>query len=112
MNLLIDKLPDAVACHGVAYKVYTDFKVGIRIILAFEDALLTMQEKQGIMVSLLYETVPDDFYEAAKQAAIFLNGGVTDSEPRKAPRVYSFAKDANFIFAAFRQTHGIDLQQI
>ena len=81
--------------------------------MAYEDNELTPQEKQIVLLSTFFQSVPRDLPEAMRQANIFLNGGKTetesdDSEPM---RLYSFSKDANFIFAAFRQTHGIDLQK-
>ena len=47
-----------------------------------------------------------------KQAGRFLNGGKETSEDEEitGERLYSFGQDANYIYAAFRQTHGIDLQ--
>ena len=38
----------------------------------------------------------------------FLNGDAVEGDG-SGLRLYSFSKDANLIFAAFRQTHGIDL---
>ena len=58
----------------------------------------------------MYPKIPSDTYQAFEKANWFLNGGMVNEEESDSPRVYSFAKDANFIFAAFRQTHGIDLQ--
>ena len=49
--------------------------------------------------------------EAVEKANWFLNCGDEPSEAQSGVRLYSFEKDANFIFAAFRQTHGIDLQK-
>lgn len=55
--------------------------------------------------------MPNDARAALEQANLFLNGGkVSDDEGESGPRLYSFSKDANFIFSAFRQTHGIDLE--
>jgi hypothetical protein len=41
-----------------------------------------------------------------------LNGDKTGNDDEPGLRLYSFSKDADFIFAAFRQTHGIDLQKV
>jgi len=65
------------------------------------------------MVSNLYRKVPKNLDRAAEQAIKFLNGGneITEEEGVSDVRVYSFQKDANLIYAAFRQTHGIDLSK-
>jgi hypothetical protein len=111
VNLLIDDLPTAVEIDGHEYLVNSDFRTCLRVILAFEDFTLTGYEKQIIMLSNLYPQPIDNVPVAIKQALKFMNGGQDGKEEAgSAPRLYSFAKDASLIFAAFRQTHGIDLE--
>lgn len=114
MNILIDELPKTVAIGDREYPINTDFRTCLKIIMAFEDNDLTPQEKQIVLLSNLYPTMPTDIEGAMRQAQWFLDGGRTagdDTQGESSPRVYSFSKDANYIFAAFRQTHGIDLQK-
>lgn len=114
MNLLIDDLPEAVEIGGVEYGIRCDHRTCIRIILAFEDDELTGLEKQAILLENLYPELPHDPARAFELGIRFLNGGETE-EPGKdggpALRLYSFAHDARYIFAAFKQTHGIDLER-
>lgn len=111
MNILIDALPTAVEINGHEYEINTDFRVSLRVIMAFEDPELTSIEKQSIMLQNLYPVMPDDPKEAIQKAMKFLNAGTESQEDNSDPRVYSFSKDADLIFAAFRQTHGVDLQK-
>lgn len=110
MNILTDELPTSLLIGDTEYQIDSDFRACLRIILAFEDDELTSHEKQIILLSILYSKLPNDTQQALEKANWFLNGGTVSEEESDSPRVYSFAKDANFIFAAFRQTHGIDLQ--
>ena len=112
MNLLIDQLPTAVLIDGREYPINSDFRTCLRTIMAFEDDELTGLEKQMIMLENLYPEQPSDPTAACEIAVRFLNGGSEDGEgDGDAPlRLYSFSKDAQFIFSAFRQTHGIDLE--
>jgi hypothetical protein len=110
VNILTSALPVTVDINGEIYLINTDFRAALRVILAFEDPDLTAQEKQIVMLSNLYPVVPSDVSGALEQANLFLNAGKLNGEGEAGPRVYSFAKDANYIFAAFRQTHGIDLE--
>jgi len=65
-----------------------------------------------IMLANLYSVMPVDVEQAIEKASLFLNGGRANSEEDDdGLRLYSFEKDADLIFAAFRQTHGIDLQK-
>jgi hypothetical protein len=74
------------------------------VILAFEDDQLTGYEKQMIML--------ENLQAALEMGMKFLDGGKVGEDEDSGPRLFSFEKDANLIFAAFRQTHGIDLQNI
>jgi hypothetical protein len=79
--------------------------------MACEDASLTGYEKALVILANLFPEIPDDIDSALEKAQWFLDGGERQQETEERhPRVYAFTKDANFIFAAFRQTHGIDLQ--
>lgn len=115
MNYLVDRFPDAVRVNGTIYPVNTDFRVGLRIMCAFEDKRLTDWEKQIVMCSLLYrDSQPEDFGAACAAARKFLDCGEDRREDDDAPvpgRVYSFTKDARYIYSAILQTHGIDLQE-
>ena len=107
MNILTDVLPESVTTSNTEYKVRSSFRDCLRILLAYEDNELTNQEKMEVLLSI-FVIVPDDIEEAVRQANWFLNGG-EESKESEGPRVYSFAKDAAMIFAAFKQVHGIDL---
>ncbi len=116
MNILTDILPETTDISGEVYQLNTDFRAALRTMMAFEDDTLTGAEKQKILLSNIYPLLPSDVNAALEKANWFLNGGVIASDeeqdpPRNDMRLYSFAKDANFIFSAFKQTHGVDLQK-
>jgi hypothetical protein len=110
VNILTDALPETITSTNTEYKIDSDFRTCLKIILAFEDPELTPQEKQVVLLSMLFMDIPPNVEDAIKGAMWFLNGGAISENEDTPMRLYSFAKDANFIFAAFRQTHGIDLQ--
>lgn len=113
MNILVDGLPETVEIGGRVYQLNTDFRSCLKIIMACEDSGLTGYEKSLVILTNLFPEIPDDLNAAMEKAKWFLDGGEIHREIEEGqyqPRVYSFSKDANFIFAAFRQTHGIDLK--
>jgi hypothetical protein len=66
-----------------------------------------------VMLQLLYPVIPDDLEKAYELGIKFMDGGKeSDDEDESGDhfRLCSFEKDANLIFAAFRSTHGINLQ--
>lgn len=108
MNLLVDELPDSVEIDGKEYLLNTGFRGCLNIILAFEDVNLTDYEKQYVMLTNLYPVIPENIEVAIDKAFQFMDGcSKGDSVVR--PRVYSWSKDSNLIYSAFKQTHGIDL---
>lgn len=111
MNILVDVLPETVEVAGKRFKIKTDFRGCLKTIMACEDVNLTGQEKAMVILTNLFETIPDDLEAALEKASWFLDCGEKKQKTDEfQQRVYSFAKDARFIFAAFHQTHGIDLQ--
>jgi hypothetical protein len=117
MNILTDELPKTVLVGNRTCRIETDFRPCLRTIIACEDDALTKHEKAQIILTNLFRN--NDFFSdpesALEQAQWFLDGGRSgDAESERSEenqiRLYSFTKDANFIYAAFRQTHGLDLQ--
>jgi hypothetical protein len=112
-NILVDALPESVTVNGRDYAINTDFRVGLNIILAYEDSELTPTEKALVLLELLYPEKPENLIEAVKEGVRFLDGTLESNnrgtEEGSPVRLYSFQKDANYIFSAFQQTHGIDL---
>jgi hypothetical protein len=110
VNLLVDELPDSVEIDGREYLLNTDFRACLNVILAYEDVNLTDYEKQVILLTNLYPAIPENIEKAFEKALKFMDGGETPKgEGTSRPRVYSWSKDSNMIFSAFKQTHGIDL---
>jgi hypothetical protein len=91
--------------------IETDFRVCLRVIMAFEDADLTALEKQMVLLQALYPEKPENLKVAFEQGVKFLNGGKTSKETDgETQRLFSFERDAALIYSAVQQTHGIDLQ--
>ena len=115
MNILLDDLPEAIVIDGKEYPINWDHRTGIDCILDFESPELTIEEKGLLLIRRLYkEPLPVNLSEAMRLGIKFLNGGkdeVEDNPFSEHYRLYSFEKDAGLIYAAFRQTHGIDLQK-
>lgn len=109
MNLLIDELPDSVEIDGKEYLLNTDFRASLNVIFAYEDINLTDHEKQTILLLNLYPVIPENIELAFEQAFKFIDGGELPKKGPLKPRVYSWSKDSNMIYSAFKQTHGVDL---
>ena len=112
MNPLIDKFPTKIKVDSEVVDINCDFRNCLKIILAFEDDDLTTEEKYDIMLARLYKTIPKNKTEAVVQAVKFLDCGKKVQENNNEKRMYSFKKDASFIFSSMSSTHNIDLNEI
>ncbi len=112
MNILVDKLPTSIDVSGQEYRIDADFRNCLKIILAFEDPELASVEKSLVFYENLYIDKPEDARAALERGTWFLNGGKDEVDEPDGPRVFSWNKDANLIYAAFQQTHGIDLESV
>lgn len=92
--------------------IRSDFRSCLKINLAYESPVLSRVEKQMVLLSWFYLKPPTDMAEGFLRAIQFLNQEETDLQEEPGPRVFSFEKDAGLIYAAFKQTHNIDLQTV
>lgn len=93
-------------------RIRSDFRSCLTINLAYENPLLSHVEKQAILLGWFYYQRPKNIAEALERAVAFLNQGQEEQDEEPGPRVFSFEKDSAMIYAAFLQTHGIDLQTV
>jgi hypothetical protein len=118
MNLLIDLVPNTVNIDGEEYKINSDFRYSILFELLMQDKTLSDKEKTVNALSLYYSVCPKNINEAINQMLWFYRGG-KDIELSKGKgkgksdiQIYSFEHDDDYIYAAFMDQYGIDLQDI
>ncbi|MEA4811154.1 MAG: Gp15 family bacteriophage protein [Anaerolineaceae bacterium] len=107
-------MPDSLEIDGAKVPIRSDFRTALKIRLAFEDATLTEREKVLVLLQNLFGKgkIPRNIGQVFEKASWFIRGGrpPSDTELDDGKRYYSFKKDANLIYAAFQQTHGINLK--
>lgn len=116
MNLIIDKLPETVKIDGLQYPIHTDFRISILFEQLLADYELTEQEKLLQALRLYYPLMPANigaaleqilwFYRCGKEAKKTDEGG----EDKPTAPVFDWDYDADYIYAAFMDQYGIDLQ--
>lgn len=111
MNALLNKFPTKIRIDNTNYEINSDYRNCLKIILAFEDDELTIEEQYFIMLNLLYKEMPENIELAIEKAILFLNCG-EEYEVSDSKRTYSFNKDSKYIYSAMNQTHNIDLESI
>lgn len=110
-----ESLPVTVEIEGVEYPIDTDFRTSIH----FETLLQEEQDELKIitkMLELYYRNrMPGNIPVAVEKALWFYSGGVfqkQEDEKSDSAQLYSFEYDWDYVYAAFLEQFGVDLQDV
>jgi hypothetical protein len=110
------ELPKKLNVNGRWYRIRTDFRAVLDILAAFSDPELDQDDKDQVMREILYidyETIPvDDWEEAAKQAAWFVDGGIMVEDGSPKPRTMDWQKDSPIIIPAVNRIASRDVRSM
>lgn len=121
MSIILDCLPETVEIRGTEYQINWDFRTSILFELLMQDDEMSDSDKIKEALTLYYPVMPNRPAEAVEKILWFYRCGKESDESRHtserseaSPRqqVYSFDHDADYIYAAFLEQYGIDLQEI
>lgn len=120
MNLLIDLLPNSVEINNEKYEINSDFRTSILFELLTQDNSIEKEDKIFMALQLYYPVIPRNINEAIEKMLWFYKCGrdVVSSKGKGtgtgkgATRIYNFEYDDDYIYSAFLDQYGIDLQDI
>ena len=118
MNLLIDLIPSEVDINNKKYEINSDFRTSILFELLMQDKSIEDSDKFNLALDLYYPIRPDDTILAIEQLLWFYRGGKDiikskgSGKGKSSTQIYSFEYDDDYIYAAFMDQYGIDLQDI
>ena len=118
MNILIDFLPKSIEINNKNYEINSDFRTYILFELLMQDIEIKDEEKIIQALQLCYIKCPNNIAEAIKKMLWFYSCGkendlnCSNKTASKAKKVYDFNYDAEYIFSAFLDQYGIDLNEI
>lgn len=115
MNLIVDKLPT----DYEGLKINTNFRSFILFELLMQDNTLKNEEKILLSIRLFYEEEIQDLKKAMDGILWFYRCGEdikekTDKKGKNTHKkqIYSYEYDAKYIYSAFLDQYGIDLNEI
>ncbi|BDR67201.1 hypothetical protein K144312032_14290 [Clostridium tetani] len=118
MNMIIDLVPTTIEIEDVEYKINSDFRTSILFELLMQDNELSEEDKIIQALQLYYPVIPPNINEAVDKMLWFYRCG-KDIIPSKGTergkgvmQIYSFEYDDDYIYSAFLDQYGIDLQDI
>lgn len=115
MSLLIDSVPDTVNINGAEFKINSDFRTAILFEQMMFDDDFPEYLKIPNALNMFYPTVPENTDTAVERIVWFYSCGKdrkTSGHGTSASRCYDFEFDDDYIFAAFFQQYGIDLESV
>lgn len=117
-NIILDVLPETVDIDGAEYRINSDFRISILFELLMQDDEVGKRQKLIQGLKLYYPEIPHNvtmavdkmiwFYRCGKETG---NGGHGSGSGRT-KQIYSFEHDDDYIYAAFLEQYGIDLQDV
>lgn len=126
MNILVDLIPNSVEVNGIEYEINTNFRTSILFEMMMQDNELDDDLKVGLTLEQYYLTndIDDElirhlinnkneaiekilwFYRCGKDTKKY-NGG-----NGKSVKIYDYDCDDEYIYSAFLDQYGIDLQEV
>lgn len=109
---MIGELPSTIFCDGRKYKIRTDYRIALRIMLAFQDPELEDFEKLAIMRKLLIIDLEkvQDVRTATMECFYFLNASREVNKSKSKTKMYDWEQDEQMIFSAVAKVAGHDVR--
>lgn len=117
-NLLVDRLPETVNVSGSLIPIETNFRTYILLELLFNDRDASDEEKVYTALSLTYGRIIEPMEDAVNAMLWFYRAGKPEprrgrpSDRARVRRIYDYEQDDAYIYAAFLDQYGIDLNEI
>ena len=109
------KLPKEISIHDEPYRIRTDYRAILDILKAAADPELTDQEKNIVMLEILYmnpEEIPPEYLEEALiKGKEFIDCGVRE-EGKEKVRLMDWEQDSPIIASAINKTVGKDVRSL
>lgn len=118
MNLLIDLVPTSVDINGKKYEINSDFRTSMLFELLTQDSSIRDNDKIRMALELYYPNIPKNVNEAIEKIIWFYrcgkdvvsSKGTGTGKGKGATQIYSFEHDDDYIYSAFLDQYGVDLQ--
>ncbi len=111
---MIGVLPKTIKIDDREYNIRSDFRDCLRIIEAYGDEELSLQEKHMVMLQILYKDYESirDINEALEKGIWFLNCGDNITGVKEEKPVYDWKQDEHMLFAAINRAAGCETRTL
>ena len=117
MNILTAPAPKTVEIDGAEIPINWDFRASIHFEIIMGDASLSDEEKIEKALETYDPQIPYNLSEAVDRMLWFYRAGkeennTSTANTRRSAQIYSYEYDDEYIYAAFLEQYGVDLQDI
>lgn len=111
---MIGVLPRTLKVNGREYNIRSDFRDCLKIIEAYGDEELSLQEKHMVMMQILYKDYDSirNISEALEKGIWFLNCGDNITAAKEEKPVYDWQQDEHMLFAAINRAAGCETRTL
>lgn len=110
------RLPHSIELNGEQYDIRTDFRVILDILQAMADPELTEQEKNVVMLQILYyepDDIPEEYLEdALLKGKEFIDCGISEKEHTSKIKLMDWEQDSPIIAPAINKNIGRDIRSL
>lgn len=117
--MLIDLLPTTVEIDGVEYDISSNFRDSILFEMLMQDNKVSDDDKLILGLQYYYrDRIPENIKMAVEKMLWFYKCGKEEVEAKgtdsagSVGQIYSYEHDDDYIYSAFLDQYGIDLQDI
>lgn len=103
------QLPASLEIGGAFFKIRTDFRAVLDILIAFNDPDLPDYAKQQVALEILYEdwkNIPDKHLEEAVRKAYWFIDCGSDADDKIRPKMVDWEQDSDIIVPAINKVAG------
>ncbi len=116
MNILLEELPKSVIIHEKEVPINWGFRTSIKFSEIITDSSLETKEqiiKCGELYygDIIWSFTKEEAKESIEKMIWFYSAGEYTKNNKKSKPVYSFEQDGGYIYSAFKEQFGINLNQ-
>lgn len=107
-------LPKSVDIEGETFEIRYDFRVILEILEALNDPELSDTDRALAVLQMFYinwEELPD-FEKAIAECMTFINGGTSEREEKKQPKLVDWQQDFQHIVAPINRVLGYEVRGV
>ena len=114
---MVGQLPTSLELGGVVFKIRSDYREILNILVAFNDPDLTMQERWQVALICFYEDVAnitdETIDEAMGKITWFISGGrMPENHVQNKLPLYDWEQDESMIFSAINKVAGQEIRSL